>query len=141
MKKMMLQSNTTPNVTGFNERMAQGKTADRNLVVQLKQSAFTASSPLDIVCHSMGFAYALGMLETIKEEGIHLGGLSVGEPAEVMYEMIEVVNSILPTDKPRYLMGVGTPVNLLKGISRGIMFDCVMRLILKKIPLQSTVLQ
>ncbi|HCC32084.1 MAG TPA: tRNA guanosine(34) transglycosylase Tgt, partial [Marinilabiliales bacterium] len=53
--------------------------------------------------------------------------LSVGEPTEVMYEMTEVVNAILPADKPRYLMGVGTPVNILEGISRGVdMFDCVM---------------
>jgi queuine tRNA-ribosyltransferase len=60
-------------------------------------------------------------------EGYAIGGLSVGEPEEVMYEMIEVVNAILPQDKPRYLMGVGTPVNLLEAISRGIdMFDCVM---------------
>ena len=51
----------------------------------------------------------------------------MGEPAEVMYEMIEVVNAILPKDKPRYLMGVGTPANLLEGIERGVdMFDCVM---------------
>jgi queuine tRNA-ribosyltransferase len=60
-------------------------------------------------------------------EGIAIGGLSVGEPAEIMYEMIEVVNEILPKDKPRYLMGVGTPANLIEGIARGIdMFDCVM---------------
>jgi queuine tRNA-ribosyltransferase len=59
--------------------------------------------------------------------GYAIGGLSVGEPEEVMYEMIDVVNSILPEDKPRYLMGVGTPVNLLEAVSRGIdMFDCVM---------------
>ena len=60
-------------------------------------------------------------------DGNAIGGLAVGEPAEVMYEMIEVVNEILPTDKPRYLMGVGTPMNLLEGIERGVdMFDCVM---------------
>lgn len=60
-------------------------------------------------------------------EGYAIGGLAVGEPAETMYEMIEVVNEILPTDKPRYLMGVGTPVNILEGIARGVdMFDCVM---------------
>ena len=60
-------------------------------------------------------------------KGNAIGGLSVGEPAEQMYEMIEVVNEILPEDKPRYLMGVGTPVNILEGIERGIdMFDCVM---------------
>lgn len=60
-------------------------------------------------------------------EGNAIGGLAVGEPAEVMYEMIEVVNDILPKDRPRYLMGVGTPENILEGIERGIdMFDCVM---------------
>ncbi len=60
-------------------------------------------------------------------EGNAIGGLAVGEPAEVMYEMIEVVNAILPKDKPRYLMGVGTPLNLLEAIERGVdMFDCVM---------------
>lgn len=60
-------------------------------------------------------------------EGNAIGGLSVGEPTEVMYDMTEIVNEILPKDKPRYLMGVGTPVNILEGISRGVdMFDCVM---------------
>ena len=56
-----------------------------------------------------------------------IGGLSVGEPHEEMYEMVEIVNNILPTDKPRYLMGVGTPVNILESIALGVdMFDCVM---------------
>ena len=60
-------------------------------------------------------------------EGYAIGGLAVGEPAEKMYEMIEVVNDILPTDRPRYLMGVGTPINILEAIERGVdMFDCVM---------------
>ena len=60
-------------------------------------------------------------------EGYAIGGLAVGEPTEVMYEMIEVVNEILPADKPRYLMGVGTPINILEAIERGVdMFDCVM---------------
>ncbi len=60
-------------------------------------------------------------------EGYAIGGLAVGEPAPVMYEMIELVNGILPQDRPRYLMGVGTPVNLLEAIERGVdMFDCVM---------------
>lgn len=60
-------------------------------------------------------------------DGNAIGGLAVGEPTEVMYEMIEVVNDILPKDRPRYLMGVGTPQNLLEGIARGVdMFDCVM---------------
>lgn len=60
-------------------------------------------------------------------EGNAIGGLAVGEPTEKMYEMIEVVNEILPKDKPRYLMGVGTPANILEAIERGIdMFDCIM---------------
>lgn len=59
--------------------------------------------------------------------GNAIGGLAVGEPAEEMYAMIELVNEILPADKPRYLMGVGTPANILEGITRGVdMFDCVM---------------
>lgn len=60
-------------------------------------------------------------------EGNAIGGLSVGEPAEMMYEMTELVTDILPKDKPRYLMGVGTPANILESIALGIdMFDCVM---------------
>lgn len=60
-------------------------------------------------------------------EGNAIGGLAVGEPAEKMYEMIEVVNEILPQDRPRYLMGVGTPANILEAIDRGVdMMDCVM---------------
>ncbi len=60
-------------------------------------------------------------------EGNAIGGLAVGEPAEVMYAMIELVNTILPKDKPRYLMGVGTPANILEAIALGVdMFDCVL---------------
>ncbi len=60
-------------------------------------------------------------------DGNAIGGLSVGEPAEQMYEITELVCSILPKDKPRYLMGVGTPTNILEGIALGVdMFDCVM---------------
>ena len=60
-------------------------------------------------------------------EGYAIGGLAVGEPTEKMYEMLELVCPLLPDDRPRYLMGVGTPANLLEGISRGVdMFDCVM---------------
>jgi queuine tRNA-ribosyltransferase len=60
-------------------------------------------------------------------DGNAIGGLAVGEPTEKMYEMIEVVNEILPADRPRYLMGVGTPQNLLEAIARGVdMFDCIM---------------
>lgn len=66
-------------------------------------------------------------IASVEMQGNAIGGLSVGEPVEIMYEMIEVVNEILPQDKPRYLMGVGTPANILEGIARGIdMFDCVM---------------
>jgi len=60
-------------------------------------------------------------------EGYAIGGLAVGEPTEKMYEMLEILHPALPQDKPRYLMGVGTPANLLEGIARGVdMFDCVM---------------
>jgi len=63
----------------------------------------------------------------LDREGYAIGGLSVGEPIDVMYEILEVLDPLLPKDKPRYLMGVGTPANILEGISRGIdMFDCVM---------------
>ena len=66
-------------------------------------------------------------LRDLDRDGYAIGGLAVGEPAEKMYEMIEVVNDILPQNKPRYLMGVGTPWNILEGIERGVdMFDCVM---------------
>ncbi len=60
-------------------------------------------------------------------DGNAIGGLAVGEPTEKMYEMIEIVNEILPKDKPRYLMGVGTPANILEAIERGVdMMDCIM---------------
>ena len=60
-------------------------------------------------------------------DGYAIGGLAVGEPTEKMYEMLELVCPLLPEDRPRYLMGVGTPANILEGIARGVdMFDCVM---------------
>lgn len=66
-------------------------------------------------------------IASFNREGNAIGGLSVGEPHDLMYEMTEIACSILPTDKPRYLMGVGTPVNLLENIALGVdMFDCVM---------------
>lgn len=66
-------------------------------------------------------------IASVGAEGNAIGGLSVGEPAEEMYAMTEVVTAILPKDKPRYLMGVGTPINILENIALGIdMFDCVM---------------
>ena len=66
-------------------------------------------------------------IASLGAEGNAIGGLAVGEPAEKMYEMIEIVNDILPEDKPRYLMGVGTPANILEAIDRGVdMMDCVM---------------
>ncbi|GET32274.1 queuine tRNA-ribosyltransferase [Prolixibacter bellariivorans] len=64
---------------------------------------------------------------SFERDGYAIGGLSVGEKEEDMYSTIEVVNEILPEDKPRYLMGVGTPINILEAIDRGVdMFDCVM---------------
>jgi queuine tRNA-ribosyltransferase len=64
---------------------------------------------------------------SLDRDGYAIGGLSVGEPTEQMYQMLEVLDPILPKEKPRYLMGVGTPANLLEGIARGVdMFDCVM---------------
>jgi queuine tRNA-ribosyltransferase len=70
---------------------------------------------------------AVNHVKEFDADGYAIGGLSVGEPEQVMYEMTEVVTADLPLDKPRYLMGVGTPVNLLESIDRGIdMFDCVM---------------
>ncbi len=72
-------------------------------------------------------ASAAEFVQQYDADGYAIGGLAVGEPAPVMYEMIEVVNAILPTDRPRYLMGVGTPINILEAIERGVdMFDCVM---------------
>ena len=66
-------------------------------------------------------------IASVGAEGNAIGGLSVGEPAEEMYEMTDIVTAILPEDKPRYLMGVGTPINILENIALGIdMFDCVM---------------
>jgi len=66
-------------------------------------------------------------IANVGAEGNAIGGLSVGEPDDEMYAMTEVVNAILPEDKPRYLMGVGTPSNLLENIALGVdMFDCVM---------------
>ena len=68
-----------------------------------------------------------GFISGIEAEGNAIGGLSVGEPVELMYEMVGEVNSILPEHKPRYLMGVGTPANILECIALGVdMFDCVM---------------
>ena len=67
------------------------------------------------------------VIASFEREGNAIGGLSVGEPAEEMYAMTEVVTAVLPKDKPRYLMGVGTPANILENIALGIdMFDCVM---------------
>lgn len=75
----------------------------------------------DLRTRSAEFIASLG------REGNAIGGLAVGEPTEVMYEMVELVNGILPKDKPRYLMGVGTPANILENIALGVdMFDCVM---------------
>ena len=74
---------------------------------------------LDECCPGVGDSEAVG--------GFAIGGLAVGEPTEKMYEMLELVCPLLPDNRPRYLMGVGTPANILEGIARGVdMFDCVM---------------
>ncbi len=66
-------------------------------------------------------------IASLGADGNAIGGLAVGEPTEKMYEMVELVNGILPKDKPRYLMGVGKPENILEAIERGVdMFDCIM---------------
>lgn len=66
-------------------------------------------------------------IAALEPDGCAIGGLAVGEPAEVMYHILDIVLPYAPTDKPRYLMGVGTPSNILEGVARGIdMFDCVM---------------
>lgn len=82
---------------------------------------------------NQGGAYKDIRVENIKEiaplglDGYAIGGLAVGEPAEVMYEIIEAVEEFMPTDRPRYLMGVGTPLNILEAVHRGVdLFDCVM---------------
>jgi hypothetical protein len=74
--------NKTPNLAGFNRRKAEGKIGGRNFVKQLKEASYTASDTLDIVCHSMGFAYALGMIEEIKAQmpDIQLGGFYIIAP-------------------------------------------------------------
>lgn len=72
-------------------------------------------------------AWHMKEIAKIDCDGFAIGGLAVGEPAEVMYEMIDVVEPHMPTEKPRYLMGVGTPSNIIEGVSRGVdFFDCVM---------------
>lgn len=72
-------------------------------------------------------AWHMRRIAQIDCDGFAIGGLAVGEPAEVMYEMIDVVEPYMPQEKPRYLMGVGTPSNIIEGVSRGIdFFDCVM---------------
>ena len=76
--------------------------------------------------HDLRRESALNALQ-YNADGYAIGGLAVGEPPEVMYSMIETVNEILPENRPRYLMGVGTPANILEAIERGVdMFDCVM---------------
>jgi len=80
-----------------------------------------------VACTPTSGCVRLKMYKKHNRDGYAIGGLSVGEPTDVMYQMVEVVNGILPKSKPRYLMGVGTPENILESIALGIdMFDCVM---------------
>ena len=72
-------------------------------------------------------AWHMQEIAKIDCDGYAIGGLAVGEPAEIMYEMIDVVEPFAPKEKPRYLMGVGTPSNIIEGVARGVdFFDCVM---------------
>ncbi len=124
---------------GNSDRTYASKSLDLTLRwLQRGWNHFNATSPL--YGHSQAFfpivqgaafpdlrRKSAEFVASLGAEGNAIGGLAVGEPTEVMYEMIEVVNEILPADKPRYLMGVGTPVNILEAIERGVdMMDCVM---------------
>ena len=102
-------------------------------MVRLKHEGISVNPDQLLFGINQGCTYADLRVEHMKQiaelelDGYAIGGLAVGEPVDKMYEMIELVNGILPKDKPRYLMGVGTPVNILEGIERGVdMFDCVM---------------
>ena len=96
------------------EHFGAGKKREPKFCVSCQHYSFAVNAFVDVV-------------QQFDADGYAIGGLAVGEPAPVMYEMIELVNGILPIDRPRYLMGVGTPVNLLEAIERGVdMFDCVM---------------
>ncbi len=78
------------------------------------------------VYHDLRTEHMLAIRE-LDLDGYAIGGLAVGEPAEVMYDIIDTIEPLMPADKPRYLMGVGTPVNILEGVRRGVdLFDCVM---------------
>jgi queuine tRNA-ribosyltransferase len=97
----------------------------------ITQPKYGYAQSLFPIIQGSGFASlrkeATAHVKTFDADGYAIGGLSVGEPEEVMYEMTEVVTADLPENKPRYLMGVGTPVNILESIDRGVdMFDCVM---------------
>lgn len=103
----------------------------QNHFVNATEPLYGYNQSLFPIVQGAGFAdlrkEAAERVSELGADGNAIGGLSVGEPTEVMYEMIEVVNEILPKDKPRYLMGVGTPTNILEGIERGVdMFDCIM---------------
>ena len=124
---------------GFGLRICQKITGiDTSLAGPLYQAFSTKqnrstviSNPYSPLCRVASIATSASQsAEFVASKGADgnaIGGLAVGEPVDKMYEMIELVNGILPKDKPRYLMGVGTPVNILEGIERGVdMFDCVM---------------
>ena len=84
----------------------------------------------DLGANILGFSEkepSMDQIAKIDCDGYAIGGLAVGEPAEVMYEIIDAVEPRMPGDKPRYLMGVGTPSNIIEGVARGVdFFDCVM---------------
>ncbi|MGN0453079.1 MAG: tRNA guanosine(34) transglycosylase Tgt [Ruminococcus sp.] len=100
---------------------------------RLMETGFSTNSKQMLFGINQGSTYNdlrvenMKMIRELELDGYAIGGLAVGEEAEVMYEVIEAVEPFMPADKPRYLMGVGTPLNILEGVRRGVdLFDCVM---------------
>ena len=117
------------------KRQTNGKTTIRErLQKAIRQLVLLSIVSLVIVSMIMNLSGTLSRLKADMQEiakldcdGYAIGGLAVGEPTETMYEIIEAVEPYMPADKPRYLMGVGTPSNIIEGVARGVdFFDCVM---------------
>ena len=117
------------------KRQTNGKTTIRErLQKAIRRLVLLSIVSLVIVSMIMNLSGTLSRLKADMQEiakldcdGYAIGGLAVGEPTETMYEIIEAVEPYMPADKPRYLMGVGTPSNIIEGVARGVdFFDCVM---------------
>ena len=101
-----------------------GNTVVATVMSNLGLHEYCRENGLDLVCTAVGDRH---VLERMLADGFAIGGLAVGEPTEVMYRIIEAVEPYMPAHKPRYLMGVGTPSNIIEGVARGVdFFDCVM---------------